>query len=138
MCTRVVISAVTALLSAATVSAQEEALPQTVTELFEAYIALPDTLVPVLKSAKDKQSAAAAAPGLLEELKKLYGVREALQKVSSLSPRQSELVREKYEKPMRERWGAVYAEMFRLQKNRCYGSEEFSKMYKIMCLMLNK
>ena len=137
MSTRAVFFAAAALLSVSPSWAQE-ALPRHVTELFEAYVALPNTLVPVLKSAQDKQTATAAAPKLQAELKKLYGIRDSLQKVSSLSPRQNELVRGKYEKDMRERWGAVYAEMFRLQQNRCYDSAEFARMYKIMCLMLNK
>lgn len=130
-----IISAV--LLSAAPVFAQET-LPAHITELFEAYVTLPNTLVPVLKSATDKESADKAAPRLREELKKLYGVRESLQKVSSLTPQQNEQVRKLYEKEMREQWGKVYEEMFRLQRNRCYGSAEFAGVYKIMCLMLNK
>ncbi len=113
-------------------------LPSHITELFESYITLPKTLVPALQSATDRQSADNAAPRLREELKKLYGIRDALQKVSALTPQQNEQVRKLYEKEMREQWGKVYEEMFRLQQNRCYGSAEFAKVYKIMCLMLNK
>ncbi len=125
------------LLIAAPTFAQES-LPAHIRELFESYIALPNTLVPVLQSATDKQSADNTAPLLRDELKKLYGIRESLQKVPVLTPQQSEQVRKRYEREMREQWGKVYAEMFRLQQNRCYGSAEFAKVYKTMCLMLNK
>lgn len=137
MCSNRLIFSGFVLLAFAPLCAQE-ALPAHITEAFEAYIALPDTLVPVLQSARDTESATAAAPQLLSELKKLYAIRESLQKVPSLTTRQNELVRGKYEEVMRKRWGAVYEEMFRLQQNRCYSSAEFARMYKIMCMMLNK
>lgn len=116
----------------------EDALPGAITELFDAYVSLPDTLVPVLQSATDKHAADKAAPRLREELKKLFAIRESLQKVRSLTPKQNEQVRKRYEKDMREQWGKVYTEMFRLQRNRCYGSADFAREYKTMCLMLNK
>ena len=125
------------LLSAVSVQAQD-ALPRQITEAFDAYVALPQSLVPVLKSASDKQSADAAAVRLLPELKKLYGIRDALRKVNALTPQQNEVIRRKYERDMREQWGLVYTEMFRLQQNRCYGSNDFAKLYKLMCLLLNK
>ncbi len=127
-----------AVLLSAVPSFAQDSLPAHIVELFEAYIALPDTLVPVLKSATDKQTANNATPLLREELKKLYSIRESLQKITNLTPRQNELVRKRYEKDMRERWGNVYTEMFRLQQNRCYEAAEFARVYKIMCLMLNK
>ena len=125
------------LLSAAPVSAQE-ALPTHITNLFDAYVKLPDTLVPVLRNVNDKASATAEAPKLRAELEKLYQIRESLKKVSSLTPQQNELVRNRYEQTMREQWGKVYSEMFRLQREKCYGSPEFSRLYRIMCMMLDK
>lgn len=132
---RIFVSSV--LFFAAPIIAQE-ALPSHITNLFDSYIKLPDTLVPVLQSANDKASATAAAPKLHAELEKLYGIRESLRKVSSLTPRQNELVRNRYEQVMREQWGKVYSEMFRLQREKCYGSAEFTRLYRIMCMMLDK
>lgn len=132
---RIFVSSV--LLFAAPIVAQE-VLPSHITDLFDSYVKLPDTLVPVLRSANDKASATAAAPKLRAELEKLYAIRESLKKVSSLTPQQNELVRNRYEQAMRERWGKVYDEMFRLQREKCYGSAEFTRLYRIMCMMLDK
>lgn len=132
---RIFVSSV--LLSAAPLAAQE-ALPSHITNLFDSYVKLPDSLVPVLRSVNDKDGATAAAPKLRAELEKLYAIRESLRKVSSLTPRQNELVRNRYEQAMREQWGKVYTEMFRLQREKCYGSAEFTRLYRIMCMMLDK
>lgn len=132
---RIFVSSV--LLSAAPLAAQE-ALPSHITNLFDSYVKLPDSLVPVLRSVNDKDGATAAAPKLRAELEKLYDIRESLRKVSSLTPRQNELVRNRYEQAMREQWGKVYTEMFRLQREKCYGSAEFTRLYRIMCMMLDK
>ncbi len=132
---RIFVSSV--LLSAAPLAAQDS-LPSHITNLFDSYVKLPDSLVPVLRSVNDKDGATAAAPKLREELEKLYAIRESLRKVSSLTPRQNELVRNRYEQAMREQWGKVYTEMFRLQREKCYGSAEFTRLYRIMCMMLDK
>lgn len=132
---RIFVSSV--LLSAAPLAAQES-LPSHITNLFDSYVKLPDSLVPVLRSVNDKEGATAAAPKLRAELEKLYAIRESLRKVSSLTPRQNELVRNRYEQAMREQWGKVYTEMFRLQREKCYGSAEFTRLYRIMCMMLDK
>ena len=132
---RIFVSSV--LLSAAPLSAQDS-LPSHITNLFDSYVKLPDSLVPVLRSVNDKDGATAAAPKLRAELEKLYAIRESLRKVSSLTPQQNELVRKRYEQAMREQWGKVYTEMFRLQREKCYGSAEFTRLYRIMCMMLDK
>ncbi len=132
---RIFVSSV--LLSAAPLAAQDS-LPSHITNLFDSYVKLPNSLVPVLRSVNDKDGATAAAPKLRAELEKLYAIRESLRKVSSLTPRQNELVRNRYEQAMREQWGKVYTEMFRLQREKCYGSAEFTRLYRIMCMMLDK
>ena len=132
---RIFVSSV--LLSAAPLSAQDS-LPSHITNLFDSYVKLPDSLVPVLRSVNDKDGATAAAPKLRAELEKLYAIRESLRRVSSLTPQQNELVRNRYERAMREQWGKVYTEMFRLQREKCYGSAEFTRLYRIMCMMLDK
>lgn len=132
---RIFVSSV--LLSAAPLSAQES-LPSHITHLFDSYVKLPESLVPVLRSVNDKSGATAAAPRLRAELEKLYAIRESLKKVSSLTPQQNELVRNRYEQAMREQWGKVYSEIFRLRREKCYGSAEFTRLYRIMCMMLDK
>lgn len=133
---RIFVSSV--LLSAAPLAAAQEPLPSHITHLFDSYVKLPESLVPVLRSVNDKSGATAAAPELRAELEKLYAIRESLKKVSSLTPQQNELVRNRYEQVMREQWGKVYTEVFRLQREKCYGSAEFTRLFRIMCMMLDK
>lgn len=124
-------------LSASPLAAQQE-LPLQVTRGFDAYIAFPDTLIPVLAGVTDKASADASAPQLRQQLEKLYELRTGLQGITSLSPAQQKLVKSRYEKQMRVRWGEVYSHIFRLQNAKCYGSAEFSQVFRLMCMMLLK
>ncbi len=125
------------MLSAVPLAAQQE-LPLQMTRGFDAYIAFPDTLIPVLAGVTDKASADAAAPQLRKQLEKLYELRTGLQGITKLSPAQQKLVKSRYEKQMRERWGEVYTHIFRLQNTKCYGSAEFTQVFRLMCMMLLK
>lgn len=118
------------------VSAAEPELPAEVKEAFDAYAALPSELLPILESVQDKASADAAAPKLHAALDKIYVTREAMQKVSALTPQQSALVQQRYAQKMRQDWGRVYAEIFRLRKAQCFGSIAFVNEFGYMNLML--
>lgn len=118
------------------VSAAEPALPAEVTAAFDAYAALPAELLPILESVQDKASADAAAPKLHAALDKIYTTRDAMQKVSTLTPEQSELVQKRYAARMRQDWGRVYEHIFRLRKAQCYGSIAFVNEFGYMNLML--
>ena len=83
-------------------------------------------------------SADAAAPKLKEALATVYDARDALKGIKQLSEADAAEVKERYEKPMREEWGKLYREIFRLQQVKCYNSEEFFKLFSYMCLMLEK
>lgn len=135
---RVLFVSGTALLTAVPLSAAETALPPHVTQGFEAYIAYPDSLLPVLESVQDTASAEAAVPSLRQQLEKLYDVRSGLQGINSLSAEQQMSIRQHYEKRMRQRWGAVYEQIFRLQNVKCYRSQNFSRMFRLLCMMLQK
>lgn len=119
-------------------AAQEQALPPQIASVFDTYTALPDVLLPPLRAAKDKASADAAAPQLKAALEKLYDARTQMQTLTSLSPAEKEAVEKHYGLKMRQQWGKVYEEMFRIQKEKCFGSAEFGKLYSIMGLMLGK
>lgn len=119
-------------------AAQEQALPPHITAIFDAYTALPDVLLPPLQAAKDKASADAAAPQLKAAMEKLYDARTQMQMLTSLSPEEKAAVEKRYGLKMRQQWGKVYEEMFRIQKAKCFGSPEFGKLYSIMGLMLGK
>lgn len=118
------------------VSAAEPALPADVKAAFDAYSALPAELLPILESVQDKDSADAAAPKLHAALDKIYTTRDAMQKVSTLSPEQSALVQKQYAARMRRDWGRVYEHIFRLRKAQCYGSIAFVNEFGYMNLML--
>mgnify|MGYP003321761260 CR=1 FL=1 len=114
------------------------ALPPAVEQAFERYMAIPAALLPVLEKVKDKATADAAAPQLQEALAAVYDARDALKEIKELSEADAAEVKARYEKRMREEWGRLYREIFRLQQAKCYNSEEFFKLFSYMCLMLEK
>lgn len=118
------------------VSAAEPALPAEVKAAFDAYSALPAELLPVLESVQDKATADAAAPKLHAALDKIYTTRDAMQKVSELTPEQSALVQQQYAAKMRQDWGRVYEHIFRIRKAQCFGSIAFVNEFGYMNLML--
>lgn len=115
-----------------------QALEPAVAQAFERYMAIPAAMLPVLQKVKDKGTADAAAPELQKAMATVYDARNALQGIKALSEADAAEVKERYEKPMREEWGKLYREIFRLQQAKCYESEEFFKLFNYMCLMLEK
>lgn len=113
-------------------------LPTAVESAFQSYVSLPDALLPVLESARDKASADRAAADLQALLPRVYEARCALRKIESLTPEEQRLVRERYETAMRTRWGKVFDHIFRLQRKRCYESINFFKHFNTFCVMLEK
>lgn len=122
----------------AVLAVQAAALEPAVQQAFERYMAVPAAVLPVLQGVKDKATADAAAPKLKEALATVYDAREALKDIKQLSDADAAEVKARYEKPMREEWGKLYREIFRLQQVKCYNSEEFFKLFSYMCLMLEK
>ncbi len=113
-------------------------IPPLVDEAFASYAALPARLVPILAEAQDKESADAAAPKLLAALPAVYDTRSALHRIPSLGPQETQLVQQKYEKQLRQEWGKLFEQIYRLQRSRCYGSLPFFKQFQTLCLMLEK
>ena len=122
----------------AVLAVQAAALEPAVQQAFERYMAVPAAVLPVLQGVKDKATADAAAPKLKEAMATVYDAREALKDIKQLSDADAAEVKARYEKPMREEWGKLYREIFRLQQVKCYNSEEFFKLFSYMCLMLEK
>lgn len=122
----------------AVLAVQATALEPAVQQAFERYMAIPPAVLPVLQGVKDKATADAAAPKLKEALATVYDARDALKGIKQLSEADAAEVKERYEKPMREEWGKLYQEIYRLQQVKCYNSEEFFKLFSYMCLMLEK
>lgn len=115
----------------------QAALPHDVDQAFSHYNELADRLIPILESAKDKESAEAAASELNALLPKVYDVRTELQKLK-LAPEEQEEARQKYGHAMQVRWGKAYEHIFRLQKSRCYDSLAFFKQFHTLCAMLDQ
>lgn len=118
------------------VAAAAPELTAEVRTAFDTYCALPAELLPLLESVQDKATADAAAPKLHATLDKIYVARDAMQKVQSLTPEQTDLVQRQYAPQMRRDWGHVYEHIFRLRKAQCYGSIAFVKEFGYMTLML--
>ncbi len=117
---------------------EAQSIPPLVDEAFAGYAGLPAKLVPILAEAQDKASADAAAPRLLEALPAVYDARSALHRIPSLGKEETELVQQKYETRLRQEWGKLFEQIYRLQKAQCYGSIPFFKQFQTLCLMLEK
>ena len=128
-----ILSAAVSIVSAANVS-----IPADVDTAFANYVALPDSIVPILERVKDKSTADAEADNLYKELTKVYDTRSELQKIAKLPPEVAEQLKPKYASDMRTRWGEVYKHIFRLQKVRCYESIPFFKQFHTLCMMLEQ
>lgn len=115
----------------------QAAVPQDIEQAFSHFNELPGLLIPILASAKDRQSAEEAAPHLQAALTKVYDARSELQHVR-LTPEWREELRQKYGREMQESWGEAYRHIFRLQKTRCYDSLAFFKQFHILCMMLDQ
>ncbi|MBQ1961050.1 MAG: hypothetical protein II349_05970 [Akkermansia sp.] len=120
------------------VCAAETSIPADIDKAFANYVALPDTLLPIMAGVNDKASADAAADKLYAELSKVYDTRSELQKIANLPPEVAQQLKQKYESEMRSRWGEVYKHIFRLQKARCYDSFSFFKQFHTLCMMLDQ
>ncbi|MGN0865369.1 MAG: hypothetical protein ACI4P8_04415 [Akkermansia sp.] len=114
------------------------ALPPTMSEAFEAYIALPDALAPILNSVQDRETADAAAAPLHQQLSDIHRAGEQLQRIGELSAEEKREIEQRYAQRMREQWARIYAEIFRLQKVQCYSSPTFIKEFGIMTMMLSQ
>lgn len=118
--------------------AQQESIPPEIDALFQKYCEMAHETLPILKKVTDKTSADAAAIELYSKLTPLFGLREQLTKLDKLSPELSQAISSKYELPMRQSWGDVYAEIFRLQKAQCFASIKFAKQLQAYCTILNQ
>lgn len=114
------------------------ALPPAMSEAFEAYIALPDALAPILSSVQDRETADTAAAPLHQQLSTIHRAGEQLQRIGELSAEEKRELEQRYARRMREQWARVYAEIFRLQKVQCYSSPAFIKEFGIMTMMLSQ
>lgn len=114
------------------------AVPAEVESAFRRYVALPDQLVAVLDKARDRDSAEAAAAELQGLLPAVYDARREMAQIPELSAEVSAEVRRRYEKDMRTRWGKVLDHIYRLNRERCYGSAAFTKQFEVFCLLLEK
>lgn len=113
-------------------------VPEEVDTAFRHYVMLPELLLPVLQKAKDKESAEGAAEELQNLLALVYDARRDLNKISALAPDVATELRRRYESEMRAGWGKAFAEIFRLQKARCYGSSAFSTQFNTLCILLEQ
>lgn len=114
----------------------QEALSPSLDAIFARYTALPDKLVPILNSVQDNASASAAAQTLKECLPELYESCKEIKAIPQLSPDEQRQIRQKYEQGMRQQWGKVYQEIFRIRRQQGYHSESFLEVFQMMTILL--
>ncbi len=129
---------VLSVLPCAPVLAQSEAIPPEIDNNFQQYCTLGRDLLPILKCVSDKETADAAAPLLEKQQAPLYILKKRFDLHKSLPDGVKEAIAKKYELTMRQVWGDVYAEIYRLQKAQCFASIKFAKELQTYCTLLNQ
>lgn len=100
------------------------------------YISLADSLLPVLASVKDTETADAAAPALSAMLPTMIEVREKINKLPPLQDADKSELERRYAMKMRNQWGEVFREIFRLQSAQCFNSASFRDAFTSACIVL--
>lgn len=116
----------------------QAAIPAETDRAFADFTALPLELLPVLEGVTDRDSAEQSAEKLNALLPRVYDSRTAMTRIETLTPEVKRELLQKYEKDMRNNWGKVYTQIFRLQNQRCYNSLAFFKQFHALCMMLDK
>lgn len=105
--------------------------------VFSRYIQLGKDLTEVLDKVKDKKSAAENTAALQEILPRVGEIRREIGSIDKLRPEDAKEVSAKYERSMRETWGNVFANIYRLQRERCYEEIPFFRAFSILCSLLD-
>ena len=113
-------------------------LPAAIENAFSTYTDLPSVLVPVLQQATDKASADNAAKELEKKLPAIYEARQKIRGIPQLTEEQNQQVQLQYGQRMREEWAKMYYEIVRIQRNRCFYSSEMGRVFRLMCMMIEK
>ncbi len=127
-----------ALSLCAPVWAQTAPISPELDSLFERYCQIARDVQPLLKGVTDKASADAAAPQLKEQMVPLYLIKKEFAKLGNLPAGSADAISAKYELPMRQSWGDVYAEIYRLQKAQAFASISFAQQLQAYCTLLNQ
>lgn len=109
---------------------------QAMEEAFVHYVKLGEELAPILASAQDAAGAEKAAPALEALLPRVMDSGRELKSIPTLSEEDARRIRAKFERSMRETWGKVYDEIYRLQRVRCYECVPFFRSFSILCSLL--
>lgn len=131
-------STVAVLFVSPVVWSADSSTPEFFDGVFERYIRLGEDLVPVLQKVQDRKTADSAAQEVQDMLLQVDESRLETRAIKGLTPEQARHIRDKYEARMRETWGKVYDEIYRLQRMRCYESVDFLKPFSLLCSFLEK
>ncbi len=118
--------------------AQTETIPPEIDGIFDRYCQIAHDLLPILKGVTDTATADATAPQLKEQMLPLYLLKKEFAQLKDLPEGCKEAISQKYEQPMRQSWGDVYAEIYRLQKAQAFASISFAKQLQAYCVLLKQ
>ncbi len=119
-------------------SPEGQAQPSETTKLLDEHIALGRASAELLAQVKDKQSATQSAPALQRLVERFALLSKNMQALAVLSETDARAMRQRYEMPLRESWGKVYHEIYRIQKAQSYGSHDFVKTFQLFCKLLDQ
>ncbi len=107
-------------------------------KLLDEHIAIGRAGAALLAQVKDRQSATQAAPALKQLVDRFALLSKNMQALAVLSEPDAQALRQRYEMPLRESWGKVYQEIYRIQKAQSYGSHHFVQSFQLFCKLLDQ
>ena len=105
-------------------------------QVLEQYCQIPDQLAPLLQGVQDAPTAEQAAPKLKQLNAQIYSLAAQLKKIEAFSAQQRESLQKKFELRMRQQWGRVYDELYRIQRAQCYRHADFTYQFRTLCNIL--
>ncbi len=110
----------------------------TLDELLQQHVKLGRDSAALLAQVTSRQSATQATPALRALIERFAVIGRTMNAHAALSDAEAQPLRQKYERPLRESWGKVYHEIYRIQKAQSYGSAEFVQTFQLFCKLLDQ
>ncbi len=104
----------------------------------KSYIDFGNECSALLEKVKSKESADSSAPELQKLSLRFAEIRKQFNALDVIPDASRDELFTRYEMPLRQSWGKVYSEIFRIQKEQSYGSNDFVKAFQVFCQLLNE
>ncbi len=104
----------------------------------QSYIDFGNECSALLEKVTSKESAQSSVIELQKLSLRFTEIRKQLNALDVIPDENRDALFTKFEMPLRQAWGKVYSEIFRIQKAQSYGCNDFVKAFQVFCQLLNE